>query len=143
MNAIAEQTEGCGPVRKAGVGSTVQDLISAVQTHPGLVARDPVAVEIQGFQGRSIDFGVATGWDKVCPDISPVNPVVLLLTDTGEPPARTLGYDTEQRVRWTVIDVRGETIIIELVGPAAERDFASSVEAVQPIIDSFDFGPAG
>jgi len=142
MNAIAEQTKECGPVRKAGVGSTVQDFIDAVQTHPGLVATDPVAVEIQGFQGRSIDFGVATGWDKVCPD-DPSNPAVLLLTDTGEPPGRAIGYDREQHVRWTVIDVRGETVIIELVGPAPEDQFASSVEAVQPIIDSFEFGPAG
>lgn len=142
MNAIAEQTESCGPVPLAGAGSSVQDFITAVQTHPGLVASDPVPTELDGFQGQSIDFVLATSWDQMCPDIDAVSPVVLILTDTGEPPARTITYNEDQRVRWIVLDVRGETIIVELVGPVAERSFESSVERAQPIVDSLRFGPA-
>jgi hypothetical protein len=142
MNAIAEQTESCGPVPKAGVGSAVQDFITAVQTHPGLVASEPVAAEIDGFQGQSIDFVVATSWDQMCPDIDASKPLVLILTDTGDPPGRTITYNVDSRVRWIVLDVRGETIIVELVGPAAVSSFASAVERAQPIVDSLRFGPA-
>ena len=142
LNAIAEQTEACGPVSKAGVGTSVQDFISEVQTHPGLVATDPVSVEVDGFQGQSIDLVVASTWNQMCPDIDLISPVVLLLTDTGEPPGRTLGYHTDQRVRWIVLDVRGETIILELVGPVAESSFDSSVARAQPIVDSLRFGAA-
>lgn len=142
LNAIAEQTDACGPVRKPGVGSSVEDLIAAVGSHPGLVATDPVAAEIDGFKGQSIDFGVKAPWDKRCPAIDPDFPVVLILTDTGEPPGRTIGYTVNQRVRWTVLDVRGETIIVELVGPAGGSEFTSSLEAAQVVVDTFKFGPA-
>jgi hypothetical protein len=142
LNAVAEQTDACGPVKKAGVGSSVQDYIAAVQSHPGLVATDPVDAEIDGFKGQSIDFGVKAPWDKRCPAIDPDFPVVLLLTDTGEPPGRTIGYTVNQRVRWTVLDVRGETIIVELVGPAGGSEFTSSLEAAQVVVDTFKFGPA-
>jgi hypothetical protein len=142
LNAIAEQTDGCGPVRKPGVGSSVEDLIAAVRSHPGLTATEPVAAEIDGFKGQSIDFGVKAPWDKRCPAIDPDFPVVLMLTDTGEPPGRTIGYTVNQRVRWTVLDVRGETIIVELVGPAGGSEFTSSLEAAQVVVDTFKFGPA-
>ena len=142
LNAIAEQTDACGPVRKPGVGSSVEDLIAAVRTHPGLTATEPVAAEIDGFKGQSIDFGVKAPWDKRCPAIDPDFPVVLMLTDTGEPPGRTIGYTANQRVRWTVLDVRGETIIVELVGPAGGSEFTSSLEAAQVVVDTFKFGPA-
>lgn len=141
LNAIADQTEACGAVAKPGVGSSVQDLITAVQTHPGLLAKPPVAAELDGFQGQSIDFTVAPNWDKHCPD-DLIDPVVLLLTDTGNPPGRAIGYHIDQRVRWIVLDVRGETIIVELVGPSAESSFDSSVAAAQPIVDSLRFGEA-
>jgi hypothetical protein len=142
LNAIANQGDACGPVAKPGAGSSVQDFITAVQTHPGLVATAPVAAELDGFKGQSIDFTVAATWGKMCPAIEPLYPTVLMLTDTGEPPGRTIGYHSDQRVRWIVLDVRGETIIVELVGPAGESSFTSSVAAAQPIVDSFRFGPA-
>jgi hypothetical protein len=141
LNAIAEQTDACGPIRKPGVGSSVEDLIAAVRSHPGLTATDPVAAEIDGFKGQSIDFGVKAPWDKRCPAIDSDFPVVLMLTDTGEPPGRTIGYTVNQRVRWTVLDVRGETIIVELVGPAGASEFTSSLVAAQAVVDTFKFGP--
>ena len=141
LNAIAEQTDACGPVGKAGAASSVQDFIAAVQSHPGLDATDPVAAEIDGFRGQSIEFGVKSTWDKYCQEIDPTFPVVLMLTDTEQPPGRTIGYTVNQRVRWTVLDVRGEIIIVELVGPAGGSQFTSSMEAAQAVVDTFKFGP--
>ena len=73
---------------------------------------------IDGYEGQSIDFGVRSDWTAMCPDIDPVNPVVLMLTSTNtDPPGRDLAYAQDVRVRWIVLDVAGETVIVEVVGP--------------------------
>ena len=143
MNAIPEQTTSeCGPIAKAGAGSSVQAFIDFVATHPGLKADAPVPVTIDGHEGQSIDFTVAASWDKLCTNTDPVEPAVLMLTDTGVPPGRALAYTADHRVRWDVIDVDGQTVIIEFDGSSFGDTFASSVAAAQPIVDSIRFQPA-
>ena len=46
-------------------------------------------------------------------------------------------------MRWIVIDVAGETVIIEVEGPQARGQFESALAADQPVIDSLDFTPGG
>ena len=140
MNAIADQTASCDPIKKSGVGSTVQDFVDYLRGHPGLVSSAPVPAEVDGFKGQTIDFNVASTWDKLCPSDS--DPFVLLLTDTGQPPGRALGYHADERVRWTILDVRGTTVIIEATAPiVGGTDFATAVAAAQPVIDSIKFSP--
>jgi len=80
----------------------------------------------------------------MCPDLDPVNPVVLLLTSTNtDPPGRHLAYAQDVRVRWIVLDVAGETVIIEVVGPPAQSQFDAAIAEDQPVIDSLDFTPGG
>jgi hypothetical protein len=139
MNAIPDQAS-CGPVPLAGAGSTVTDFVDFVSHHPGLDATAPVPVTIDGYQGQSIDFGVRSDWTAICPDIDPVNPVALMLTSTNtDPPGRHLAYSRGVRVRWIVLDVAGESVIVEMVAPAGQFDGAMNEE--QPIIDSLDFTP--
>ena len=138
MNAIADQTASCGPTKKSGVGSTVQDFVDYLRGHPGLVTSAPVPADVDGFKGQSIDFSLASTWDKRCP--SDTDPFVLLLTDTGQPPGRTLGYHADERVRWIILDVRGTTVIIEATAPiVGGTDFPTQVAAAQPVIDSIKF----
>ena len=140
MNAIADQTASCDPIKKSGVGSTVQDFVDYLRGHPGLVTSAPVPAEVDGFKGQTIDFNVASTWDKLCPSDS--DPFVLLLTDTGQPPGRALGYHGDERVRWIILDVRGTTVIIEATAPiVGGTDFATAVAAAQPVIDSIKFSP--
>ena len=143
LNAIADQAS-CGPVPLAGAGSTVQDFIDHVSHHPGLDATAPVPVTIDGYQGQSIDFGVRSDWTAMCPDIDPISPVVLLLTSTNtDPPARHLAYSQDVRARWIVLDVAGETVIVEVVGPPTQSLFDTAMAEDQPVIDSLDFSPGG
>lgn len=143
LNAIADQA-ACGPVALAGAGSTVQDFIDHINSHPGLDATAPAPVTIDGYQGQSIDFGVRSDWTAMCPDIDPLSPVALLLTSTNtDPPGRHLAYPQDVRVRWIVIDVAGETVIIEVEGPQARSQFDAAVAEDQPVIDSLDFTPGG
>jgi hypothetical protein len=103
-----------------------------------------VPVTIDGYQGQSIDFGVRSDWTAMCPDIDPVNPVALMLTSTNtDPPGRRLAYAQDVRVRWIVLDVAGQTVIVEVVGPPTQSLFDSAMAEDQPVIDSLDFTPGG
>jgi hypothetical protein len=140
MNAIADQTPECGPTAKAGAGHTVQDFVDFLQAHPGLDTTDPVPVEVDGYKGQSIDFSVAVTWTTTCPDRT--GPFVLLLTDTGVPAKRALGYESDRRARWDILDVNGETVIIERDVSSYGGKFDEAAAAAQPIIDSIRFTPS-
>ena len=77
----------------------------------------------------------------MCPAIDSISPRVMLLTDTGTPPGRQISYAIESRVRWIVLDVAGETVVVEIVGPPARAQFESALAADQPVLDSLDFSP--
>ena len=69
-------------------------------------------------------------------------PFVLLLTDTGVPAGRALGYEEIQRSRWDILDVNGETVIIARDGSNYGSQFDEAAAAAQPIIDSIRFTPS-
>jgi hypothetical protein len=137
--AIIDQTPSCDPVVKKGVGSSVKEIVSYVASHPGLAATAPVPVSIGGYAGQSVDFTVASSWNAMCPDLS--TPKVMLLTDTGIPAQRAIGYTQDDEVRWIILDVGGKTVIIELGGSPYSTAFQSGVAEVQPILDSITFTP--
>ncbi len=138
--AIADPV-GCVRSPKSGVGSSVQDIVNYVRSLPALVTTEPVPADVGGYHGQTIDFTVGSSWKQFCPVLDPTNPYVPMLTDTGAPPERLIGYTTDERVRWTVLDVGGQTVIVEIVGPPAQSQFDSAVAADQQIIDSFKFTP--
>jgi hypothetical protein len=140
--AIAEQNAACDPVAKTGAGNSVQDIVDFVVGHPGLDTTDPVPVEVGGYQGMSIDFTVASTWTELCPSMDTLVPHVLLLTDTGVPAVRTVAYTEDMRVRWDILDVNGETVIVERLGNSFGSKFDEAAAAAQPIIDSIKFTPS-
>ena len=80
----------------------------------------------------------------MCPEVDTVSPVVLMLTSTNtDPPGRQLAYAQDVRVRWIVIAVAGETVIVEVEGPQARSQFDAGLVEEQPVIDSLDFTPGG
>jgi hypothetical protein len=144
MIAIADQKpDRCQPVAKTGVGSSVDDLIAYVRQHPGLVAAEPVPASLDGFEGQQVDFTIAPTWGLICPDVDRVIPAVLMLTDTGTPPGRAIAYLSDRRVRWIVLDVRGETVIVEYVESAVAPNFEAKVAPAQALVDTIHFLPGG
>jgi hypothetical protein len=67
----------------------------------------------------------------------------MMLTDTTAEPGRQIGYSQDFRVRWIVLDVAGQTVIVEIVGPPARSQFDTATAEDQQVIDSFDFTPGG
>ena len=82
----------------------------------------------------------ASTWTTTCPDHT--GPYVLLLTDSGVPAKRALGYEADQLVRWDILDVNGETVIIERAASSYGGKFDEAAAAAQPIIDSIRFTPS-
>jgi hypothetical protein len=140
--AIAEQNAACDPIAKAGAGHTVKDFVDLLRTHPGLDTTDPVPVEVGGYKGQSVDFTVASTWTELCPSMDALVPHVLLLTDTGLPAERTVAYTEDMRVRWDILDVNGETVIIARQGNSFGGLFEEAAAAAQPVIDSINFAPS-
>ena len=138
--AIMDQTPTCEAKVKAGVGTSVQAIVDYLTAHPGLSATDPTPVSVGGFTGESVDFGVAQSWRTMCPGDS-ITPSVKLLTDTGTPPARAVGYGPDDRVRWIILDVGGKTVIIELLGLSYSTSFKDGVAEAEKIVDTIRFSP--
>jgi len=137
---IADQTTTCDPVARPGAGSAAKDWVAFLTTHPGLETTDPVQVDFHGSQdtgGQSVDVTVAADWTAVCPGGS--EPTVALIAHRIEPKAM-YGVAASERLRLTILDVRGETVVIEVYGPKDAQRFRSTVAIAQNVIDTFRFG---
>ncbi len=140
MIAITDQSPSCSPIVKEGADVSVQGIVDYLTTHPGLDTTGPVPVEVGGYKGQSVDFTLASTWTATCPDHT--GPYVLLLTDTGVPAGRALGYESTQAVRWDIVDVNGETVIIERATSSYGSKFEVAATEAQPVIDSIKFTPS-
>ncbi len=135
---IAEQTATCDPIPKAGAGDPVEDWIDFLTSHPGLDTTDPAPVDFPGGQdekGQTIDVSVAADWTTVCP--THTGPYVMLIANND---GIEYGVPSDQRLQLTLLEVRGQTVVIEVYGPKSPELFASAVAVTQPLIDSFKFG---
>ena len=77
----------------------------------------------------------------MCPDIEGNQPFALLLTSTEPDPGRAIGLVSGIRARWFVLDVAGETVIVEIVGPQAESLFQIAVDGAMEVLDTLVFEP--
>jgi hypothetical protein len=137
--AIPEQNADCSPAAKPGVGNTVDDWVEFVTTHPGLTVSRSVPVTIGGNEGQQIQFRVADDWTERCPDS--IGPAVVVFTDSGTPPQRSVWFDDHRVTLW-LLDVDGTTIAIHVdSGPSLNAN-DEAVRAFQPVLESMSFAPA-
>lgn len=134
MITLVDQDTTCGLPGKADVGNTVEDVVGYLQSHPLFTVSDPVPVEVGGYRGTSIDFSADVLQAGSCRWPT-------LLTDADAPYVRRSVHPATEQVRWDVLDVNGETVIIERVGASASGKFEEAAAAAQPIIDSIRFMP--
>lgn len=137
--AIPGQNAGCTPERKAGVGNAVADWSEFLTTHPGLTASTPEPVTVGGYAGVSIAFNVNSTWTATCPDS--LGPAVTIMTDGGNPPTRVVWIDDQYTI-FTILDVGGQTVIIDLESGPNPATSEQDKTTIQPILDSFRFAPA-
>jgi hypothetical protein len=133
--AIPEQNDTCGPARKEGVGNGVEDWVSFLTTHPGLVASDPRPVVIGGRSATQITVTRATSWTKTCGE---PEPIVVLITQNSPVPTWTYWMGANAATL-TLVDANGETVII-LVESIFEEIHQGMLEAAMPVMQTLRFG---
>lgn len=134
--AIPDQDAACSPVRKAGAGNAVADWVEFITTHPGLEAGAPQPVTIGGFEGQRVQFRRASGWTETCPNS--LGPAVVLFTDDGATPERSVWIDDQTETAW-IVDVDGTTVIVHVTSAPSLMSNDLDVETVQPFVDSIRF----
>lgn len=138
--AIAEQNATCAAARKAGAGTAVQDFIDFLTSHPGLDVTAPTPVDVGGYQGQSVQVRLGSTWFEKCPFNE--SPYAFLITDTGATPTRVRGLEGIDTMYLTFLDVAGETVVVNVVGPSDKAAMDAVITAAQPVIDSMRFTPA-
>ena len=49
----------------------------------------------------------------------------------------------DDRARWTVLDVEGQTVIVEVVGPPLRSQFQNALDGADDVLDTLVFEPGG
>lgn len=49
----------------------------------------------------------------------------------------------DDRMHLVILDVRGQTVIVQAYGGVLDTVFASDIDSIRPIIESFRFTPGG
>ena len=137
--AIPVQNADCTAAAKPGAGNTVADWVDFITTHPGLVAGTPEPVTVGGHDGQRVQFRVAPDWTERCPDS--LGPAVVMFTDDGTPPKRSIWFDDHLVTAW-ILDVAGETVIVHVDSAPTVTANDADVRAVQPILDSMAIRPS-
>lgn len=138
---IAEMTPlpDCGVKRTPGAGTSVDDWIAMLRAHPALVTTSPVPIDLGGASGQSIEVTVAPGWQGCTRDGGYVVQFIL-----DEDPVRSFPYgvDSTQRMLLDIVDVAGQTVIVQVYGPVDRTEFLTVTARTRALIDTFRFTPA-
>jgi hypothetical protein len=135
----ADFTDGvaCGPVADApGVGSGIDDLVTAIRARPGVLSTLPTAVTIAGHEGTMLDLRLAPGWTGGC--LAPEGPIVAI------PIVQGVGLEPDHPVRLILLDLgdgRTMAVAISDIGPAQPSQFEAHMAEVMPVVESFEFHP--
>lgn len=127
--AISQHTATCDAVKMKGVGNKVQDWIDFVTGHPGLTATNLVPVSLGTVSGQVVDLIVKPDWTGTCPNFD-FKSVQFIMSAHG--PSGTYGATDRGVLRLYVLDVDGETVLIQHYGTAATVDALVSSIRFQP-----------
>ena len=133
---ITEQPLDCTPWPKAGVGRTVDAMISSIASHPGLVTSNVQPATLGGLSGQSIDLEIAPSWTTSCGGGS--MPEVSLLTET-QPGGWRWSVGVPELQRLTLLDDGLGGVIAVCVNSPTPQGFDAMVQATAPIVASFRF----
>jgi hypothetical protein len=132
---IAAQS-ACTSDPEPGRGQTVEELVSFLTSHPGLVATTPAAVTIGGLSGQMLDIEAAPTWRGPCgPSVNLFTHVGTVVEDVGW---IEIGQGVTMRLAFLETEGNALTVGIEARTP---QSFEAVAAAAMPIIESFDFTP--
>jgi hypothetical protein len=132
LDVYASTQTACSRLPAPGVGRAAADLVAWLASLPDLSITPPEAVTVGGLSGTRVDVSVTSG-GPVC---SPGD-YQLWVSDYGP---LWWGLTPGHPQRHYVLDLPSRHNVL-VVLPAPEADFDALMEAVAPIVESFDFAP--
>lgn len=134
--AIANQ-ERCTSDPEPDLGRTVEDLVTWLTEHPGLITSTPSPASLGGFEGQVLDVWKDPDWSGPCAGRVSLFTHVGTINDPG-----WWDVNDTARLRLYFLAAGGDRVVTVHVETTDEADFERFVEAATPILESFDFGAA-
>jgi hypothetical protein len=135
----AVQPADCDLAQDETVGTSAQDLVEFLTTHPALeVTRSP-DVEVGGFPTAVLDLAMAPDWTGTCPDM-PGRRFAGLVTN-GKPTAGFYdwGIADTGRSRYLIVDRGDGSPILIDISAEDEATFDALLPDVMSVIETFQF----
>jgi hypothetical protein len=113
-----------------------KEWLSWFQRHPNLETSKPVPVSVGGASGMQIDVTSSSTLETYPRDVCDSTPCVPLFTTSGGP---TVSYPSDEggKDRYVIVDVGGQTVIINVTAPSGKFD-AFSPKA-QKMLDTIEW----
>jgi hypothetical protein len=139
-------TQGqCSLDPEPGLGRTVDDLVTWLTEHPGLITSTPAPVALGGLEGQVVEIKKNPDWKDTRGKgtVGPEHPCpgrVGLFTHEGT--IDDPGYwdiNDSMRMRLLFLDAGNHHVVTVHIETSDREGFDDFVEAATPIVESFDF----
>src|SRR5215210_1750274 len=120
----SEQTEVSAP-------ENVDEWASWFRQHPNLETSKPVSVRVGGATGMRIDATLSSEPEDYSQDICGKQPCVPLYSELRS----SKGF----KDRFIILDVKGETVIIDVAAPSAENKFDEFLPKAEKVLDTVEW----
>jgi uncharacterized protein YjbI with pentapeptide repeats len=113
-----------------------EEWVSWIQRHPNLDISEPVSVRVGGLSGKQIDVTASSTPKNYSREICGQKPCVPLYPTST---SATISYPSDKgwEDRYVIVDVEGETVVINFSAPADEFD--ASFQKAQKLLDTVEW----
>lgn len=133
---IAESGATCDGTAIAGRDATAADWLAFFAGHPGLLAADPIAVDVGGSPAMAVDIAVREDWTSSC--FGARLPVVRYAADLYWP-FDGWGIAAGERRRLIPVDAPDGRVVLIEIDTNTAPPFDEFVAAAMPIVESITF----
>ncbi len=125
----------CAEEPEPGVGTSAQELVAWITSHPGLIATPAGSMKIDGLDATIIDLRLSPDWTETCPDQPPFIAAPLYVGEYH------WSVNEGDRIRTVLLDLPGGNAVAIIVDSEDPATLDALVNQAMPIISSFDFTP--
>lgn len=126
----------CDEAWEEGIGTTPTDLVAWYQSVPGLVVSEPRPVNVGGLDGLQIDLGLEPGVDTCRYDT--YEGIPLIIGNGVSALHHVILHELD--VRLVILGWGDGNVTLEITNVKQQHSAGAFRAALQPIIDSLDFG---
>jgi hypothetical protein len=133
----------CEEAEEPDVGRSVDGLVGWLESAPGLMVSEPLAVTVGGLDGVQLDLQLDPAWKETCAFSEPL-PTVPLIIRRAEIGGYAVGMLPDVSMRWYVLD-RGDggVMIVDIDDGPSGMSHDELLRSAGAVVDSFSFSRPG